>query len=190
MTCPQNMEASRRRFLMGSAGGLAAFAAARSLPALAQDPYHPISEILPDFAKARASDPRLIAFANAPGEFDFAHVRVEGKIPGGLRGAFYRNGPALFERDGVRYRHWFDGDGLVQRWSVGPSGIGYRGRFVATYKRGIEERRASSSSPLRAAAFRSRRRSPDPTAPTRQTPASCRSTARCGPCGRVAARSA
>ena len=140
MSGPHRTEASRRGFLTGAAGGLAAFAASHSLPAFAQDPYHPIGEIAPTFAKARASDPRLLAFANAAGEFDLAQVRVEGKIPEGLRGAFYRNGPALFERDGVRYRHWFDGDGLVQRWSVGPSGIGYRGRFVATHKRGIEEK--------------------------------------------------
>jgi carotenoid cleavage dioxygenase-like enzyme len=36
-----------------------------------------------------------------------------GKIPQGLRGWLYRNGPARLERGGVRVGHWFDGDGAI-----------------------------------------------------------------------------
>ena len=36
-----------------------------------------------------------------------------GKIPDGLRGTLYRNGPARLERNGIRVGHWFDGDGAI-----------------------------------------------------------------------------
>jgi carotenoid cleavage dioxygenase-like enzyme len=36
-----------------------------------------------------------------------------GSVPPGLRGTLYRNGPARLERGGIRYGHWFDGDGAV-----------------------------------------------------------------------------
>ena len=36
------------------------------------------------------------------------------QVPKWLRGSYYINGPARFERDGRRYRHWLDGDGMVR----------------------------------------------------------------------------
>src|SRR5919202_2930103 len=38
---------------------------------------------------------------------------LSGKIPEGLRGTLYRNGPARLERGGIRVGHWFDGDGAI-----------------------------------------------------------------------------
>ncbi|MBD6616148.1 hypothetical protein FNW02_09960 [Komarekiella sp. 'clone 1'] len=38
---------------------------------------------------------------------------ISGKIPDGLRGSLYRNGPARLERGGLRVGHWFDGDGAI-----------------------------------------------------------------------------
>ena len=38
---------------------------------------------------------------------------IFGNIPTGLRGSFYRNGPARLERGGQRVGHWFDGDGAI-----------------------------------------------------------------------------
>ena len=48
-----------------------------------------------------------------PREHGFEPLRVEGRLPDGLRGTLYRNGPALFSTFGRRYGHWFDGDGAV-----------------------------------------------------------------------------
>jgi all-trans-8'-apo-beta-carotenal 15,15'-oxygenase len=87
------------------------------------------------FRAARAANPRLAAFDNAPGEFDLPTTRLEGRWPEGLRGAFFRNGPGQHERGGQRYHHWFDGDGLIQRWQIGGGRVGYKGKFVATKKR-------------------------------------------------------
>lgn len=66
--------------------------------------------------------------------------RVEGAIPKGLRGSLYRNGPGLFDRGGRRRRALLDGDGLVQLFRFGDSGVEYRARFVRTEKFVAEER--------------------------------------------------
>lgn len=65
--------------------------------------------------------------------------RVEGTIPRELNGSLYRNGPGLFERDGVRKRHLLDGDGLVQRLSFSGGQVHYRNAFVQTPKFREEE---------------------------------------------------
>jgi carotenoid cleavage dioxygenase-like enzyme len=38
---------------------------------------------------------------------------ISGKIPNGLCGTLYRNGPARLERGGKWVGHWFDGDGAI-----------------------------------------------------------------------------
>lgn len=53
------------------------------------------------------------AFERAPEEVADVACRVEGRLPEYLRGTYYVNGPARFERGGFRYRHWLDGDGMV-----------------------------------------------------------------------------
>ena len=61
-------------------------------------------------------------------------LRVRGRLPAGLQGSLLRNGPGLLERGGARYRHWFDGDGLVQAWRFGAGGVSHQARFVQTRK--------------------------------------------------------
>lgn len=50
---------------------------------------------------------------NLPREHGFEPLEIEGRLPEGLRGTLYRNGAALTERFGVRYRHVFEGDGGI-----------------------------------------------------------------------------
>lgn len=66
-------------------------------------------------------------------------ARVEGRLPEALRGSLYRNGPGLFDRGGVRSRHFLDGDGLVQRLSISAGKAHYRNAFVRTPKFIAEE---------------------------------------------------
>ena len=61
-------------------------------------------------------------------------LALTGKWPAELRGRFYRNGPALFERGGQRHEHWFDGDGMVQQFSFTGQAVSHRGRLVRTPK--------------------------------------------------------
>jgi carotenoid cleavage dioxygenase len=89
-----------------------------------------------DFAAAAAKDPLLtplFGVSDATGDRD-AEARLLGRWPAGLRGRFYRNGPALFERAGQRYHHWFDGDGMVQQYRIDGGRVVHRGRLVRTAK--------------------------------------------------------
>ncbi len=60
--------------------------------------------------------------------------------PTALAGRFYRNGPVLYERNGERYHHWFDGDGMVQQFTLAAGRITHRGRLVRTAKLESEAR--------------------------------------------------
>ncbi|MEC4984965.1 MAG: carotenoid oxygenase family protein [Oscillatoria sp. PMC 1068.18] len=54
------------------------------------------------------------AILSPPKEFPLTHLEIlSGKIPLGIRGTLYRNGPAKLERNGERVGHWFDGDGAI-----------------------------------------------------------------------------
>lgn len=85
------------------------------------------------FHAALARDPALGVYANLEGNQQ-GEAAIEGRLPAGLRGTFYRNGPGRFERNGERYRHWFDGDGFAQAWRIGDSKVAHSGRFVETRK--------------------------------------------------------
>jgi carotenoid cleavage dioxygenase-like enzyme len=66
----------------------------------------------------------------APGEPfpSTALVVRSGRLPPGLRGTLYRNGPARLERGGIHVGHWFDGDGavLAVRFRAGGADATYR----------------------------------------------------------------
>ncbi len=66
---------------------------------------------------------------------------IEGRIPDGLRGTLFRNGPGRFELGGVRKRHLLDGDGLIQAFDFLAGGqVRYRNRFVRTSKFLLEQK--------------------------------------------------
>lgn len=91
------------------------------------------------FDTARARNPLLAGFDNAPGDLDVSTPFIEGKVPEGLTGLFYRNGPGQHSLGGERYHHWFDGDGYLHRWEIGEGGVSFKGRFAATPKRLAEQ---------------------------------------------------
>ncbi|MEM1262929.1 MAG: carotenoid oxygenase family protein [Pseudomonadota bacterium] len=66
-------------------------------------------------------------------------LSIDGEIPADVVGTLYRNGPAKLERAGVRYKHWFDGDGMIQQFRITPDSIVHQGKFVATTKYVEEE---------------------------------------------------
>lgn len=113
---------SRRNFL-GVAAGFGAVACA------------------PKSWAAAAADWR-IAFTNAPAEgyADSAMTRIHGRMPQGLAGKLYRNGPSWFRYGDDVTGHWFDGDGMVQRYELTPEGVRHSGRFVDTVKRRVEQK--------------------------------------------------
>jgi all-trans-8'-apo-beta-carotenal 15,15'-oxygenase len=117
---------------------LAAAAAGASLPLLAQ--AKPAAAV--DFAANVASQPLLTPFKGVndiSGNID-GQALLRGRWPAELRGRFYRNGPALMERGAERYHHWFDGDGMVQQFTLSDAGISHRGRLVQTHKLQAEQK--------------------------------------------------
>ncbi|HEY4587869.1 MAG TPA: carotenoid oxygenase family protein, partial [Thermoanaerobaculia bacterium] len=65
--------------------------------------------------------------------------RAEGEVPAFLRGTYYLNGPACFERGGQPYRHWLDGDGMVCALRFGAEGPRLTARYVRGTRRTEEE---------------------------------------------------
>ncbi|TDK23736.1 carotenoid oxygenase [Luteimonas aestuarii] len=119
----------RRRFLRNLLSGTAALAVAPSLlqQALAADPAR--------FAAGLRRHPWMAGWQQVSAEaLGPAVARIEGRVPDGFAGTLYRNGPAWFERDGFRYEHWFDGDGMVHGWRFGDGVVTHRGRMVQTPK--------------------------------------------------------
>jgi carotenoid cleavage dioxygenase-like enzyme len=65
---------------------------------------------------------------------------IHGRAPDGLKGVLYRNGPAKFRRPGGNTAHWFDGDGLIRRFSIEDGRATLAARFADTPKRRQETR--------------------------------------------------
>ncbi len=64
---------------------------------------------------------------------------ILGRIPDWMRGTYYINGPARFERSGLHYRHWLDGDGMVCAVSFEQDSVHFKNRFVRSTKLRDEE---------------------------------------------------
>ncbi len=124
----------QRRRLMQALAGLAAGAAgtAQARPAAASD-----------FARAVAGQPLMTPLqgvSDQTGDRFAERLATRGRWPEALSGRFYRNGPALYERGGERYHHWFDGDGMVQQFTLAGGTLSHRGRLVRTSKLAAEQR--------------------------------------------------
>jgi len=88
-----------------------------------------------------AAHPRLAALKNATHDSLGGTASISGRWPAELRGTFYRNGPARFDLGGERYRHWFDGDGMVHAWRIDAGRVRHEATFVRTRKY-VDESRA------------------------------------------------
>ncbi len=74
-----------------------------------------------------------------PEELDY-NAEVEGRLPDGLSGTLYRNGPGLFERDGFRKWTIVDGDGMIRATTFANGGARFRNRYVRTTKYSAEKK--------------------------------------------------
>lgn len=72
---------------------------------------HPLA--VPSSKNHARTPPWLGGFQDLSREHGFEPLRVQGRVPAGLSGTLYRNGPGRFSAGGERYRHWFDGDGAI-----------------------------------------------------------------------------
>ncbi|MFB8788412.1 MAG: carotenoid oxygenase family protein [Potamolinea sp.] len=73
------------------------------------------------------------AIAQPAKEFPITPLPIlSGKLPEGLRGTLYRNGPGRLERGGVPVGHWFDGDGAILAVHFTEAGTTAIYRYVQT----------------------------------------------------------
>lgn len=79
------------------------------------------------------------AFEHVPSEREHEVGRVQGVLPEWLSGSYYLNGPARFERGGLRYKHWLDGDGMVAALHFDAGRARFVSRFVRTPRFEAEE---------------------------------------------------
>ncbi len=101
-------------------------------------PLKSVADTVSRKAKFRAAlkkTPWLLGFrsVSAPA-FDAEAQLVHGRLPSGLTGKLYRNGPAQHEIGAYRNNHWFDGNGMVQRFELTPTGVKHRARMIGTAK--------------------------------------------------------
>lgn len=82
--------------------------------------------------RAEALDVLRSAFGTVTKEHTELELPVRGRIPDGLEGVLYRNGPGRMERGGHAYGHLFDGDGHVCRFEFRAGRVRYTNRFVRT----------------------------------------------------------
>lgn len=156
---PTVLNAARRRFL-GRGGAAAGGATARLLapslastlvPSLATSlALFPALGLAPSPARARtALDDSLdtspldvwpSSFAYVPEQFGPTEARWSKRLPDGLAGVIYRNGPARMHRGKTHYRHWFDGDGMVHAFRFDAQTLNHRARMVRTDKYVAEEK--------------------------------------------------
>ena len=61
-------------------------------------------------------------------------AKIEGKIPREIRGSLYRNGPGMFDRNGLIKNNILDGDGMILSFSFKNGKVHYKNRFVRTEK--------------------------------------------------------
>ena len=124
----------RRNFLAAStASGLAGLAPFAPALAASGDDWGGA------FAAALRRNPMLLGWKTPPDRLDSASLAVTGAWPAGLKGRFFRNGPSIHDRFGRRYRHWFDGDGMIQEFAIDGGRIAHRGRVVGTPKLARED---------------------------------------------------
>ena len=87
------------------------------------------------FDRALVERPWLIGWKGTDSaRLSTAVLELEGKVPAGLKGTFYRNGPAQHQIGDMRYHHWFDGDAMLQAFRIADGKISHQGRMIETEK--------------------------------------------------------
>ncbi|MDH6590910.1 all-trans-8'-apo-beta-carotenal 15,15'-oxygenase [Variovorax sp. TBS-050B] len=128
------MTITQRRELLR---GLLAAGVLPWLPALARAAA-PKDDWQAEFEAAQV--PWKSGFATPRADLPPVRASVRGRFPDAVAGTLLRNGPAGHDLGGERYHHWFDGDGMVQRFTIAGREVLHEGRYVATPKRVAELR--------------------------------------------------
>jgi len=130
------LQLQRRRFL-AALTSLGASACASALPIGFACAAESKDAWMSDFDLALRQNDWTLGF-RTPIHNLSGRATVSGAFPAAVTGSLYRNGPAGHDLGGVRYHHWFDGDGMIQKFDISASSVTHTGKFVGTDKR-VEE---------------------------------------------------
>lgn len=61
---------------------------------------------------------------------DPVDAEIEGEVPQWLKGDLLRVGPGKFEWGNMSYNHWFDGDAILNRFSIENGNVKFSSRFL------------------------------------------------------------
>lgn len=125
---------SRRQFI-GSSLAIMASSVTASIWDLAAD-----SVLSLDHENYLAQQKWAMAFEGAMGDFLPLQMATSGHWPRDVNGFLYRNGPSKMHRAGIFYQHWFDGDGMVQKFDIAHGKVSHMGKFIQTKKFKAEEK--------------------------------------------------
>lgn len=119
----------RRNFLAGLAAGPMAMGMnhVEASPHLYWKPYRAAHDV----ALTSPGTAWKNSFRQLRAEYD---CTLAMRLPRGLRGVLYRNGPALMKLGGTSYRHWLDGDGMLHAFRFEGGQLRHRARLVGTHK--------------------------------------------------------
>lgn len=86
-----------------------------------------------EFLAALEDKPWLHGYLGSQDPLLQSDLHIEyGRVPDGLRGDFFRNGPARHIIGEDRFAHWFDAPGMIQRFAIGDAGVSHLGRWSDT----------------------------------------------------------
>jgi all-trans-8'-apo-beta-carotenal 15,15'-oxygenase len=128
---------NRRHFIARTSALAGVTGAPALLGACATGPASPPASSGPDAstpvnAANAANAVRAQSFRNFEAAVGPSEVRFDRPLPAELTGTLYRNGPARMQRGDTTYRHWFDGDGMVQALALQGSTLRHRGAMIDT----------------------------------------------------------
>ncbi|MEZ5653065.1 MAG: carotenoid oxygenase family protein [Burkholderiaceae bacterium] len=86
-------------------------------------------------ASTAGTDPRRgfsSSFEGVAEHYGPTTLRFDRPLPAAVTGTLYRNGPAGMVHGEMRYRHWFDGDGMVHAWRLHGDTAVHSARMVET----------------------------------------------------------
>lgn len=87
------------------------------------------------FDKALLTHKRLRGWQGTDTDIAEHSVSWQGTLPEQLIGKnLFRNGPGRQSLGGERYSHWFDGDGLINKYALNSDGMVHSAKFIRTKK--------------------------------------------------------
>lgn len=74
-----------------------------------------------------------------PDTFSLPQIKIEGTLPDYVEGTYYLNGPGMFQRGGMTFNHWLDGDALLRQLRFDQGNVSYQSSYLGSRRRLCEE---------------------------------------------------